>query len=111
MTKPTARGSMPTIPGPAQPAALEDAVSLHRTLIDRISCALELGGLNTHVAIELIVEQLVQRSGLSARARAELHELMMEVVAFDPHLRALVARLQPHPYRVEPIAAEVAEKG
>jgi hypothetical protein len=61
--------------------------------LDAIAADLSAGKLTPHEAVDKLVDQIANGSELSAADRAELRELMAELVANDPHLGALLNRL------------------
>lgn len=61
--------------------------------LDRIAADLSAGRLTPHEAVDQLVAGLVDTETLPAADRAELRELMTDLLASDPHLSALVGRL------------------
>ena len=61
--------------------------------LDAIAADLSAGKLTPREAVDKLVDQIASGSDLSASDRAELRELMADLVANDPHLGALLNRL------------------
>jgi hypothetical protein len=61
--------------------------------IDRIAAELAAGKLTPHEAVDKLVDQIAGSEDLAATDRAELRELMSDLIANDPHLAALVGRV------------------
>lgn len=63
------------------------------TDIDRIAAELKAGRLTAHEALDQLVAEVADTDTLPAADRAELRDLMTDLLAHDPHLAALVGRL------------------
>jgi hypothetical protein len=94
--------------GPDGPDALDDVSGPDRTSdtsgtsgvsgtgapdIDRIAAELAAGRLTPREAVDQLVDQIAGGAELAPGDRAELRELMADLVASDPHLAALVNRV------------------
>ncbi len=61
--------------------------------LDAIAADLAAGKLTRHEAIDKLVDQIAGSDELAPADRAELRELMSDLIANDPHLQGLVGRL------------------
>ena len=61
--------------------------------LDAIAADLSAGRLTPHEAVEKLVDQIANGTDLGPADRAELRELMADLIANDPHLGALINRL------------------
>jgi hypothetical protein len=61
--------------------------------LDAIAADLQAGKLTPHEAVDKLVDQIANGTDLGPADRAELRELMSDLVANDPHLGALITRL------------------
>jgi hypothetical protein len=61
--------------------------------LDAIAADLQAGKLTPHEAVDKLVDQIANGTDLGPADRAELRELMTDLVANDPHLGALITRL------------------
>jgi hypothetical protein len=61
--------------------------------LDAIAADLQAGKLTPHEAVDKLVDQIASGTDLGPADRAELRELMTDLVANDPHLGALITRL------------------
>ncbi|HEY1815448.1 MAG TPA: hypothetical protein VGG74_24030 [Kofleriaceae bacterium] len=70
-----------------------DVAATQPSELDAIAADLSAGKLTPREAVDKLVDQIANGSELDASDRAELRELMAELVANDPHLGALLNRL------------------
>ena len=61
--------------------------------LDAITADLAAGRLTPHEAVDRLVDQIAGDQGLPAADRAELRELLTDLVANDPYLTSLAGRL------------------
>lgn len=61
--------------------------------LERLAADLRAGKLTAHEAVARLVAQMADAETLPPADRAELRELMTDLIASDPHLGALVSRL------------------
>jgi hypothetical protein len=70
------------------------AVGLDTGGIDRIAADLDAGRISGREALDRLLDEAVpEDAGLDAAERADLREAMLELIANDPHLQALAARI------------------
>lgn len=62
------------------------------TEIDAIAADMAAGRLTAHEAVEKLVDQIAGTEQLAPSDRAELREMLTDLVANDPYLAALVSR-------------------
>ncbi len=70
-----------------------DVAATQPSELDAIAADLSAGKLTPREAVDKLVDQIASGSDLSPSDRAELRELMADLVANDPHLGALLNRL------------------
>jgi hypothetical protein len=70
-----------------------DVAATQPSELDAIAADLSAGKLTPREAVDKLVDQIASGSDLSQSDRAELRELMADLVANDPHLGALLNRL------------------
>lgn len=84
---------LPEIDDVAGEAAIEQAPATAATGdVEALAAEVAAGRLTPHEAIDRLVEAAAG-PGLDATARAELRELLTDLVTNDPHLGALVGRI------------------
>src|SRR5438552_5211021 len=80
--------------GPDEVAELaEPERAAAATPFDAIAADIAAGRLTAHEAIERMVDQIAGDQQLPAADRAELRELLTDLVANDPYLASLVGRI------------------
>jgi hypothetical protein len=85
--------SGPDVAGTGAASGVSGAGPVGASDIDQIAADLAAGRLTPHEAIDKLVDQIAGTDDLAPADRAELRELMADLVANDPHLAALVGRL------------------
>lgn len=61
--------------------------------LDALAADIAAGKLTPQQAVDRLVDEMVGAKGLDASERAELEELMADLIANDPNLAALVGRV------------------
>jgi hypothetical protein len=92
--------------GPEGPAEVDDVAdvgaetAVERTTgppstgdIDALAADIAAGRLTPHEAVEKLVDQIAGTEELAPADRAELREMLTDLVANDPYLAALVGRV------------------
>ncbi len=90
--------SGPTGPdGPEAPDEAADVASVGSAApasnLDALAADIAAGKLTPQQAVERLVDEIAGTKGLDATERAELKELMADLIANDPNLAALVGRV------------------
>lgn len=87
--------SGPTGPdGPDDVADVADVGSAAPTTnLDALAADIAAGKLTPQQAVDKLVDEIAGTKGLDASERAELKELMSDLIANDPQLAALVGRV------------------
>lgn len=76
----------------AQPKA-ESAQGVGQADIDAIASDIAAGKLTPREAVDRLVDQIAGTDVLDPADRAELREIMSDLVANDPHLQGLIGRV------------------
>ncbi|CAN5306532.1 hypothetical protein BH11MYX1_BH11MYX1_40290 [soil metagenome] len=85
--------------GPDEAAAATDAASTTHVAatgdphLDAIASDIAAGKLTPREAVDKLVDQLAGTDVLEPADRAELREMMADLVANDPHLQGLLGRI------------------
>lgn len=80
--------------GAAAAGGVAPTESMQHGEIDRIAADLDAGRISGHEALERLLDEAVPPElGLGDAERAELRAAMEELIAHDPHLAALAARI------------------
>lgn len=61
--------------------------------VDRLAADLAAGRLSPQQAVDRLVDELAGTQALDAEQRAELREMMVDLIENDPNLAALVGRI------------------
>ena len=80
--------------GPDDVADVADVGSAAPTTnLDALAADIAAGKLTPQQAVDKLVDEIAGTKGLDASERAELEELMSDLIANDPQLAALVGRV------------------
>ncbi|MBV8758333.1 MAG: hypothetical protein JO257_13690 [Deltaproteobacteria bacterium] len=83
--------------GPDGPDDVGDVADVSSTAptnnLDALAADIAAGKLTPQQAVDKLVDEIAGTKGLDASERAELKELMSDLIANDPNLAALVGRV------------------
>lgn len=83
--------------GPDGPDGPDDVADVGSTApasnLDALAADIAAGKLTPQQAVDRLVDEIAGSKGLDASERAELKELMSDLIANDPNLAALVGRV------------------
>ena len=90
---PDASGGVDDIRDVASGTAADATQGVGQTDIDAIASDVAAGKLTPREAVDRLVDQIAGTDVLDPADRAELREIMSDLVANDPHLQSLLGRV------------------
>jgi hypothetical protein len=89
----TAAADAPAAPASSDAASTTGVAATGDPSLDAIASDIAAGKLTPREAVDKLVDQLAGSDALDPADRAELREMMADLVANDPHLQGLLGRI------------------